>query len=65
MYRDNRLKFAFEKSFTYTHRADVSMADYLKLFVEVFGDNGKVAIAFILATLFRDFIFDMFEFSRS
>lgn len=62
MYRDNRLKFAFEKSFTYTHRADVSMADYLKLFVEVFGDNGKVAIAFILATLFRDFIFDMFEF---
>ena len=62
MYRDNRLKFAFEKSFTYTHRADVSMADYLKLFVEVFGDNGKVAIAFILATLFRDFIFEMFEF---
>lgn len=61
-YRDNRLKFAFEKSFTYTHRADVSMADYLKLFVEVFGDNGKVAIAFILATLFRDFIFEMFEF---
>lgn len=62
MYRDNRLKFAFERSFTYTHRADVSMADYLKLFVEVFGDNGKVAIAFILATLFRDFIFEMFEF---
>lgn len=62
MYRDNRLRFAFEKSFTYTHRADVSMADYLKLFVEVFGDNGKVAIAFIFATLFRDFIFDRFEF---
>ena len=62
MYRDNRLRFAFEKSFTYTHRADVSMADYLRLFVDVFGDNGKVAIAFIFATLFRDFIFDMFEF---
>jgi hypothetical protein len=62
MYRDNRLRFAFEKSFTYTHKADVSMAEYLKLFVEVFGDNGKVAVAFIFATLFRDFIFEMFEF---
>lgn len=62
MYRDNRLRFAFEKSFTYTHKADVSMAEYLKLFVDVFGDNGKVAIAFIFATLFRDFIFEQFEF---
>ncbi len=38
------------------------MAEYLKLFVDVFGDNGKVAIAFIFATLFRDFIFEQFEF---
>ena len=60
MYRDNRLRFAFEKSFTYTHKADVSMAEYLKLFVDVFGDNGKVAIAFIFATLFPELIFEQF-----
>lgn len=62
MFRKNKLKFSFERSFTYAHKADIDMKDYLKLFVEVFGDNGKVAIAFMFAALFRDFIFAQFEF---
>lgn len=60
MYRDNRLRYLFEKSFTYSHKADVSLSDYLRLFVDVFGDNGRMAIAFIFATLFRDHLFDKF-----
>lgn len=62
MFRRNKLKYGFERSFVYAAKADVGMEDYLRLFVEVFGDNGKVAVAFVFATLFRDFIFDMFEF---
>jgi len=62
MFRRNKLKYGFERSFVYAAKADVGMEDYLSLFVKVFGDNGKVAIAFVFATLFRDFIFDMFEF---
>lgn len=61
MYRDNRLRYAFEKGFTFAHSADITLGEYLDLFVRVFGDNGKVALAFNVATLFRDVIFDMFE----
>lgn len=58
IYRNNRLKYAFEKTFVYSHRADVTLPEFLQRFTEVFGDNGKVGIAFVFATLFRDFIFD-------
>ena len=61
MHRKNRQKFPFEKAFIYNHSATITLADMFKLFIEVFGDNGKVALSWMFATLFRDFIFEMLE----
>jgi len=52
--------FEFERSFVH-YESDISMRDYFRKFIAVFGDNGKVAIAFYLAALFLDIINKTFQ----
>lgn len=48
--------FQFEKKFKYIEESRISLYDASKMIIKVFGDNGKVGLAFLVATLFRDII---------
>ena len=48
--------FQFEKKFKYIEESKISLYDASKMIIKVFGDNGKVGLAFLVATLFRDII---------
>lgn len=56
IYRDETKLFQFERRFVHLNYNSVSMNDYFQLLIDVFGDNAKVGICFLLATLFRDII---------
>lgn len=56
IYRDDVKLFQFERKFIYTNYNAVSMRDYTEKLIRVFGDNAKVGVCFLLATLFRDVI---------
>ena len=56
VYRNDTQFFQFERRFTHLGLNKIPLYDYSKLLVEVFGDNAKVGIAFLLATLFRDVV---------
>ena len=56
IYRDDDKLFQFERRFVHLNYSGISMRDYFSKLVGVFGDNAKVGICFLLATLFRDVI---------
>lgn len=56
IYRDETKLFQFERKFVHLNYNSVSMRDYFQLLIDVFGDNAKVGICFLLATLFRDIV---------
>ena len=56
IYRENNKLFAFERRFVHLALNAISLRDYTTKLVEVFGDNAKVGICFLLATLFRDVV---------
>lgn len=54
--------FQFERKFVHLNLNDISLHDYAERFISVFGDNGKIGLCFLLATLFRDVIYGKTEF---
>lgn len=56
IYRDNQKYFAFERQFVHLALNGISLRDYAVKLIDVFGDNAKVGICFLLATLFRDVV---------
>ena len=48
--------FQFERKFIYTSYNNVSLREYSEKLIRVFGDNAKVGLCFLFATLFRDII---------
>lgn len=56
IYRDDPKLFAFEHKFVHLGLNAISLHDYAAKVIDVFGDNGKVALCFLLATMFRDVI---------
>ena len=56
VYRNDTQFFQFERRFTHLGLNKIPLYDYSELLVEVFGDNAKVGIAFLLATWFRDVV---------
>ena len=56
IYKQDTQLFQFERSFVHHDWSTVSLRDYVSRLISVFGDNAKVAFAFLLATLFRDVI---------
>ena len=56
IYRHDTQFFQFERRFTHLTLNKIPLYDYCRMLVDVFGDNGMVGIAFLLATLFRDVV---------
>lgn len=57
IYKDDVQLYQFERSFV--HHKDwgqVTLRRYAEQLIMVFGDNAKIGIAFLLATLFRDIV---------
>ena len=47
--------FEFERNFIHIE-GNISLREYMKKFTKVFGDNGKIALSFYFASLFRDIV---------
>lgn len=56
MHLDQRDAYQFERSFSCREHGEVTLHEYLRRMVQVFGDNAKVGFAFVLATLFLDVV---------
>lgn len=62
VYKDEKSLFISERNFIHRDKSDITLKDYSKLFIEVFGDNAIIAICFYVATLFRDVILRTMNF---
>lgn len=56
IYRDDPRLYDYEKRFVHLKRSSVTLREFAEQFFLVFGDNGKISFAFLLATLFRDIV---------
>ena len=56
IYKDDTQFFQFERQFIHLPTSTISLYDYSKKLVDVFGDNAKVGLCFLFATLFRDVV---------
>lgn len=56
MYEDSPEAFQFERAFAAKDHGFFSMKEFLAKIVQVFGDNAKIGVAFVIASLFRDII---------
>lgn len=56
IYRQERQLFQFERRFIHLSHSEISFKTYTDKLIEVFGDNAKVGICFLLATLFKDLV---------
>ena len=56
VYANDTQFFQFERNFVHLDYGAVSLSDYCTQLIDVFGNNAKVGIAFLLATLFRDIV---------
>lgn len=57
MYRNNPAVYQFERMFQHESRSAITLYDFASKVIGVFGDNGKVGLCFLLASLFRDIIY--------
>lgn len=56
---NNSQGYQTERRFVYTEANNISLQEYTKKFIRCYGDNGKVALCFLVATLFRDIVIDV------
>lgn len=56
IYQDDTQFFQFERQFIHTNLSNISLIDYTSKLVDVFGNNAKIGICFLLASLFRDVV---------
>lgn len=57
MYRNNPTIFQFERLFQHENRSAITLTDFAQKVIDVFGDNGKIGLCFLFASLFRDIIY--------
>lgn len=55
IYKEDTL-FQFEKRFVHLAYSTVSLNEVANAMLKVFGDNGKIGLCFLVATIFRDII---------
>lgn len=60
--RDDSEEWEDEKKFVYKEKNDVGMKEWAELFCKVHKDNGRIALAWYIASLYRDFIYQRFKF---
>lgn len=58
MYETNPEIYQFERLFIHENRSGIKLYDFAVQLVKVFGDNAKIAFCYLLATLYRDVIFN-------
>lgn len=56
IFANERNLFQFERKFVHLGLNEISLRKFADKFVEVFGNNAKIGICFLLATLFKDII---------
>lgn len=57
IYTDRKDMFKFERMFIHdANHSSISMEGYCTMMSDVFGDNAKVGVMFLIATLFRDIV---------
>lgn len=56
MHLEQKDAYQFERSFQCRDHGEISLYEYVRRMVTVFGDNAKVGFAFVLATLFLDVV---------
>lgn len=54
--RDDTQGYQHQRKFIYAITNDISLHDYAEKLITVFGDNGKVALCFLFASLFKDIV---------
>lgn len=54
--KNNTQGYQQQRKFVYVQTSDITLRDYAAKLIRVFGDNAKVALCFLLATLFKDII---------
>ena len=57
MYRNNPEIYQFERLMVYGDLGGVSLKGFATKLIEVFGENARIALCYLFATLFRDVIF--------
>ncbi len=60
IYINDKSVFIDERKFKFVNR-DISLQKWSKLFIQVFGDNAKIGIAFWTAAIFRDYLLHIFK----
>lgn len=56
IYQDEENLFQFERRFVHDNNGSISLYDYAVRMINVFGDNAKIGLCFLMATLFKDII---------
>lgn len=56
IYKNERKLFQFERKFVHLGLNGVSLRQYSDKMIEVFGDNAKIGLCFLFATLFKDIV---------
>ena len=54
--RDDTQGYQHQRKFVYAVTNDISLMDYSQMLIRSFGDNAKVALCFLFATLFKDIV---------
>lgn len=57
MYRNNPEIFQFERLMVHENRSGISMRVFAEKLISVFGENARIALCYLFATVFRDVIF--------
>lgn len=52
----NTQSYEWERKFVHKGHGNISLFDYAKMLISVFGDHAKIGLCFLFATLFRDII---------
>lgn len=60
--RENSEDWEDEKKFIYKKREEIKLKEWADLFCKVHKDNGRIAMAWYITSLFRDFIYQRFKF---
>lgn len=57
MYRNNPEIYQFERLMIYENRSGIRLRDFSEKLISAFGDNARIALCYLFATLFRDIVF--------
>lgn len=56
IYRDDVQLFSFERRFVHLNYNAITLTEYANKLISVFGNNAKIGLCFLFATLFKDII---------